>query len=98
MSLTYAAQQSAGPARKSSAIIIVALLHVGAFYAFTHGLDVVKMVAPLKDTVAVFIPEDKQPPPELPKPDVRPLDIQIDTPVPAVPVTMAERIFRSQCQ
>lgn len=90
MSLTYAAQQT-NQARKSGAIIIVALLHVGFFYAFTHGLNVVEIVTPLKDTVAVFIPEERPPLPEPPKPELKPLDRPvIETMVPDVqtPVEM----------
>ncbi len=90
MSLTYAAQQSENSVRKSSTIVIVVLLHLGFFYAFTHGLNVVNIVAPLKDTVAVFIPEEKRPIPELPVPRVKPLDTPIDTPLPDMPKDVQE--------
>jgi protein TonB len=85
MSLTYAAQQSGNPIRKSSTIVIVVLLHVGFFYAFTHGLSVVNIVTPLKETIAVFIPDETPPLTEPPPPQVKPLDAPIDNLVPEAP-------------
>lgn len=92
MSLTYAAEQSVNPVRKSGAIVIVVLLHVGFFYAFTNGLNVVNIVTPLKDTVAVFIPEETPPTPEPPAPEIKPLEAPIDTLVPNVTPPVAVEI------
>lgn len=89
MSLTYAAEQSTSPVRKSSTIVIVVLLHAGFFYAFTHGLNVVEIVTPLKDTVAVFIPDETPPPAEPPAPEVKPLETPIDTMMVDVPPPVA---------
>jgi len=100
MSLTYAAQQSSeGSSKKTIAILAVVLLHLGFLYAFTHGLKVVNIVKPFKDTVTVFIPDDKpiEPPPPPPKAkDLKPIDkmvpdVPVPTPVevpPEVPVNM----------
>jgi protein TonB len=85
MSLTYAAEQATSPVRKSSTIVIVVLLHAGFFYAFTHGLNVVEIVTPLKDTVAVFIPKESPPPLPLPEPETKPLETPIDNLVPDLP-------------
>jgi protein TonB len=86
MSLTYAAQKSEGSAYKTAAIVAVVLLHLGFLYAFTHGLKVVNLVKPFKDTVTVFIPEEKpiEAPPPVPKQkDLPPIDkIVPDEPVP----------------
>jgi protein TonB len=73
MSLTYAAQTSDTSVRKSGTIIFVVLLHVGFLYAFTHGMNVVNLVTPIKRTVAVFIPEQK-PQETPPQPVIKPLD------------------------
>lgn len=83
MSLTYAAQQSEGSARKSGAIAAVVLLHLGFLYAFTHGLNVVMLTQPLKDITAVIIPEET--PPQEPPPVPKPIDVNIDKTVPDVP-------------
>lgn len=80
MSLTYAAQQSDGSARKSGAIVAVVLLHLGFLYAFTHGLNVVSIVKPFKDTVTVFIPEEK--PKQEPPPELKPAELPVDKLVP----------------
>lgn len=84
MSLTYAAQQSPVSVRKSSTVIAVVLLHLGFFYALTHGLNVAN-IAKFTETVAVFIPEEIPPEPEPPAPVVKPLDTPIDNLVPEVP-------------
>ncbi len=85
MSLTHAAQQSASPIRKSATVVVVVSLHAGFFYAFTQGLNVVEIMTPLKDTVAVFIPEEKPPSSEPPAPQVKPLETPIDTMVSETP-------------
>lgn len=84
MSLTYAAQQSPVSVRKSTTIIAVILLHLGFFYALTHGLNVAN-ITKLTETVAVFIPEEIPPEPEPPAPVVKPLETPIDNLVPEVP-------------
>jgi protein TonB len=86
MSLTYAAQRSEGSTHKSVAITAVVLLHLGFLYAFTHGLNVVNMVKPFKDTVAVFIPDEAPPEEPLPVPklkDLPPVDNIVPEDVPA---------------
>ncbi len=80
MSLTYAAQQSQNSARKSGAIVAVVLLHLGFLYAFTHGLNVVNIVKPFKDTITVFIPEEK--PKQEPRPVPKKAEIPLDKLVP----------------
>jgi protein TonB len=86
MSLTYAAQRSEGSAYKTTAIVAVVLLHLGFLYAFTHGLNVVNIVKPFKDTVTVFIPDEKpieQPPPPPKVKDLPPIDkVVADVPAP----------------
>ncbi len=85
MSLTYAAQQDRTTgklaeysARKSAAIVAVVLLHIGFFYAFTHGLNVVTIIQPFKNPVTVFIPEKIRPEVPPPVPLVKSLDVQVD--------------------
>lgn len=90
MSLTYAAQQSDGLGRKTGIVIAVLLLQLGFFYAFTQGLNVVKFVAPLKDTLVVFIPEETPPTP--PEPMVKPPEKPIDNLVPEVAVPVETEI------
>jgi periplasmic protein TonB len=96
MSLTYAAQRSESSGYKTAAIVAVVLLHLGFLYAFTHGLKVVNIVKPFKDTVTVFIPDDKpvEPPPPPPKAkDLPAIDkVAPDVPVPT-PVEIPPEIF-----
>jgi protein TonB len=84
MSLTYAAQQSDASVRKSGTIIFVVLLHVGFLYAFTHGMNLVNLVTPVKRTVAVFIPEEK-PQETPPQPAIKPLETKLANVAPNVP-------------
>ncbi len=79
MSLTYAAQPTDGSVRKSAAIVVVVLVHVGFLYAFIQGLNVIDIVQPLKATVAVFIPDQTPPPESPPVPEPKPLEVPIDT-------------------
>lgn len=89
MSLTYAAQQSEGSARKSGAIVAVVALHLVFLYAFTHGLNVVVITKPLQNITAILIPEEKPPQETPPPPQLKPVDMPIEKmvaepPTPAV--------------
>ena len=86
MSLTYAAQQSEGSARKSGAIAAVVLLHLGFLYAFTHGLNVVVFTQPLQDITAILIPEEKPPQETPPVVEPKPLETPIEQMVAEAPI------------
>lgn len=86
MSLTYATQHTDGSARKSGAIAVVVLLHLGFLYAFTHGMNVVTIIKPLKDITTIIIPEEKPPQETLKVPEPVPTDIPLDNYIPDAPI------------
>jgi periplasmic protein TonB len=92
MSLTYAAQKNDGSTGKSIAIAVVVFIHVVFLYAFMNGLKVATFVKPFKDTVTVFIPEDKPVETPQPMPEVKNDLPLIDKIVPEIPVPVPEQI------
>lgn len=83
MSLTQSVNRSDSPIRKPGLIAAVIALHLGALYVLTHSMNVINLVKPLKDPVAVFIPDEK--PPEPPPPVAKPDPVQLDTMTPTIP-------------